>query len=162
MQQHKQCRSFKWINVTKKTAMQPVIPICIQTVTIIFTTKLSRIDLDPSAHLCMWKAQFLHVFLLNCSATVTSMTTFGLDGSGINIILPIYNWSLLSVRLVSGINFLVLSVNHISAPLSLPFLFMLLYHFFSLCQLTTLTIHNSPSLFHSRLKTYIFYKSFPP
>ena len=47
-------------------------------------------------------------------------------------------------HLVSGINFLVLSVNLISAPLSLSFLFMLLpYHIFSLCQLTTLTIHNS-------------------
>ena len=29
------------------------------------------------------------------------------------------------------------------------------YHIYSLCQLTTLTIHNS--LFHSRLKTYLFH-----
>jgi len=50
-------------------------------------------------------------------------------------------------HLVSGINFLVLSVNLISAPLSLCCLFMLLPHLLSsLCQLTTLTIHNSLSL----------------
>jgi len=35
-------------------------------------------------------------------------------------------------------------------------------HIFSLCQLTTLTIHNSLSLFHSWLTTYLFHKSFPP
>ena len=40
-------------------------------------------------------------------------------------------------HLVSGINFLVLSVNLISAPLSLPFLFMLLPH------LLTLSTHHS-------------------
>jgi len=46
---------------------------------------------------------------------------------------------------VSGINFLVLPVNLIPIPLSLTCLFMLL-HIYSLCQLTTLTIHNSLSL----------------
>ena len=46
-------------------------------------------------------------------------------------------------RLVSGINFLVLSVNQ---PLCLCPSCSCSYHFFSLCQLTTLTIHNSLSL----------------
>jgi len=51
---------------------------------------------------------------------------------------------------VSGINFLVLSVNRIPVSLSLTCVFMLLshlsYHIFSRCQLTTVTINNYPSL----------------
>ena len=40
----------------------------------------------------------------------------------------------------------------------------LIYHISSLCQLTTLAIHNSLflSLPRSRLKTYLFHKFFPP
>ena len=34
-------------------------------------------------------------------------------------------------------------------------------HIFSLCQLTTLTIHNSLSLLLPRLKTYLIHKPFP-
>ena len=63
-------------------------------------------------------------------------------------------------QIVSGINFLVLSLNLILAPLSLSSLFMLLPH------LLTLSTHHSPSitpsLFHSRLKTYLSHKSLPP
>jgi len=51
---------------------------------------------------------------------------------------------------VSGINFLVLSVNRIPVSLSLTCLFMLLphfsYHIFSRCQLTTVAINNPLSL----------------
>jgi len=49
---------------------------------------------------------------------------------------------------VSGINFVVLCVNLIPVPLSLTCLFMLQSskHIFSLCQLATLTIHNSLAL----------------
>jgi len=47
---------------------------------------------------------------------------------------------------VSGINSLVLSVNLFPVPLSLTCLFLLPYHLFSLCQLTTLTINNSGTL----------------
>ena len=48
-------------------------------------------------------------------------------------------------HLVSGINFLVLSVNLIPVPVS-HLVCSCSYHIFSLCQLTTLTIHNSLSL----------------
>jgi len=48
-------------------------------------------------------------------------------------------------NLISGINFLVLPVDLIPAPLSLSCLFMLLPHS-SHCHLTTLTIRNSLSL----------------
>jgi len=49
---------------------------------------------------------------------------------------------------VFGINFLILSVNLITVPLSLACLSICSYsyHIFSLSQLTTLTIHNSLSL----------------
>jgi len=47
-------------------------------------------------------------------------------------------------HLVSGINSLVLSVNLIPLPLRLAC--SCSYHIFSVCQLTTLTIHNSRSL----------------
>ena len=58
------------------------------------------------------------------------------------------------LHLVSGINFLVLSVNLIPVPVSLSYLYA-----------PTTSYHplNSPlSLFHSPLKTYFFYKSFSP
>ena len=62
---------------------------------------------------------------------------------------------------VSGINFLILSVNLIPVPLSLTSLLMLLPHLLTLSTYIPLSPSITPSLFHSRLKTYLFPQIFP-
>jgi len=66
-------------------------------------------------------------------------------------------------HLVFGINFLVLSVNLISAPVPCVSVLPVHAHTTSSHSVNSpLSPSITPSLFHSRLKTYLFHKSFPP
>jgi len=64
------------------------------------------------------------------------------------------------LHLVCGTSFLFLSIYFIPISLSLTYLFLRLSHYFPLLIHHSSSVSVTPSLFHFRLKTYLFHKSF--
>ena len=136
-------RCLHWLNINERIEYK-LLPLTYKVLTTNQPTSIS-----PPPHLCSTSSQH-------------SLFISGYPRSPTNIILPMHNRSLLSVHLPCLWNQLPSSLRqpHFSPsvsvlPVHAP---TTSSHFVN----SPLSPSITPSLFHSRLKTYLFHKSFPP